>query len=87
MSTAEQDMSNRIQSVKNEMNKSYENIINEFNVNPKVSKVDKDRVGGVGDDRYGNGGGDRNYDYVDNTYSKKDNNSRTKNNTLNKSED
>jgi len=37
MSTAEKDMNNRINTVKTEMNKSYENIIHEFNNNPKVS--------------------------------------------------
>jgi len=31
MSTAEKDMSNHIQVVKNELNKSFENVINDFN--------------------------------------------------------
>jgi len=37
MSNAENDMNNRINTVKTEMNKSYENIIHEFNNNPKVN--------------------------------------------------
>lgn len=86
MSTAEQDMNNKIQSVKYEMNKSYENIINEINDNQKFYKAKGASLNDNTNKSYNDNANKSYNDINQDTQNKTENYSRTKNNTLNKSD-